>query len=457
MSANAHRTQRADLPTVMRLLGGLVRRNRRIFLIWVWLLPNLLKLLADNGGSVGWLMATSMTLAFVLGAQAGEGTGCREYRVLPVTGRDLWLTTWLNTTVVVPLILLMLKLLGLAYVAANSGNAFMTPETLLLSTLYDVSYAGALAWAMPRLPASTAVLRMGRPTLLPALVVMPLFFILAIGGPLFFARSLPTRVAEFSTPSTLALLLGLTMSVASLLAAPRKNTAAYAMWVRATAAPEPSPAPRRLADHFTGVLRIGWSHIVSVFVMVSVGYGAFLAAGPYVFPAPDGTNPRFLTGMFLVFTFMGISMFSIWTMWLRQLKVLPLSVSRVNALLVFTPFVTWAEAWLIVLLVHGVMGWPITEELSPLAIFAYAGLCAMTHALGFPFKGNVAGQTAASMIGSVAAATMAINLFAKPDSHTRLLVLAIGLASLGIAALINHYTLTRSTSSAMAYRPPRAI
>ncbi len=458
MSANAVELPRADVPTVMRLLRGLVRRNRRGLLQWIWLVPIGMNIFAKEDVSVGWLMAATMVLTFTMGAQSGMGVGCREHRVLPVTDRDLWVTTWLNTTIVVPLFFLALKLLGLGYVAASSGKIYLSPETLLLSTLYDAVYAGALTTMMPRLPGvgGAIVRRIGRPVFLPSLLIVPLFFIFANAGPLYFARTLPTHVADFSLASTFVLAVGLMLALAGLLTTPPRSNTAYAMWTRAEAAPESSPARRRLGDQLTGVLRIVWSHVVSTSVISVVGYGACLAAGP-LFPSRDVADLRFLTGMFLVFAFMGISMFGAWTQWARQLKVLPLSVRQVNALLVFTPIVTWAAVWLIVLLVHAVMGWPINEELSPLAVLAYAGLCAMSHALVLRSMGNTAGQTAASMVGVVAASAMAINLFENPDYLTRLLVLAIGLTSFGIAALINHYTLTRSTSTAMAYRRPRAI
>ncbi|MEO6221828.1 MAG: hypothetical protein ABIP90_01160, partial [Vicinamibacterales bacterium] len=80
-------------------------------------------------------------------------------------------------------------------------------------------------------------------------------------------------------------------------------------------------------------------------------------------------------------------------------------------------------------------------------------LCALTHALALWLKGSVAGQTAASMIGVISATGAAMALFEKPDMSTRLLLLMLGLLSLAVAAIINHYTLTRSTSSARAYRP----
>ena len=189
------------------------------------------------------------------------------------------------------------------------------------------------------------------------------------------------------------------------------------------------------------------------FVLAAVGIGATIAASPLV-PRPDPYAPRFLAGMFLIFTFMAISMSSVWASRARGLRVLPISVTQINTLFLLTPVLTWVEVWVMLLIVHAAIGLPINIELGPLAILMYAGFSALTHALGFRFSGSVAGQTVTTMMGIVAVVGSAMLLFERQAQSTRLLVLLTALACLAIAALINHYTLTRSTSSALAYRRP---
>jgi hypothetical protein len=221
---------------------------------------------------------------------------------------------------------------------------------------------------------------------------------------------------------------------------------------RLTSAVPATPAQPKQDDRLTGVFSIIWPHMRSTFVLTAVVIAAGMATVPFL-PPRDG-NPRFVTGMLLIFMFMGISMFSVWAPWARRLKVLPLSVKQVNALFVLTPVVTWVEIWLMVLLVHVTLRLPIGVELSPLAILAYAGLCAASHSLGLWLLGSVIGQTVASMAGFLSATGTALVLFEKPNQWTQASLLLIGLASLAVAALINHRTLTRSTSSARAYRSP---
>jgi hypothetical protein len=170
-------------------------------------------------------------------------------------------------------------------------------------------------------------------------------------------------------------------------------------------------------------------------------------------PKADPNAARFLAGMFVIVAFMGSSMASVWAPWARRLKVLPLSVTQVNALFVLTPLVTWLVIGLMVLGVHAALGLPINVELGPLAMLAYAGLCALTQAVGLWLKGSALGQSVSSTAGAVAAVSMAMALFEKPNAWTGVLLLLVCVSSMAIAALINHFILTRSTSSARAYRP----
>jgi len=106
--------------------------------------------------------------------------------------------------------------------------------------------------------------------------------------------------------------------------------------------------------------------------------------------------------------------------------------------------------WMAALLVHAVLEWPLPVELAPAAILMFAGLSSLTQAVGIPLNGSVGWHSLATMLGVGLAAGGAVLLFGVPDST--FLVPAAGTLSFVLAATINHFTLTRSTSSARTYR-----
>src|SRR5688572_7831470 len=94
--------------TVMRLTRDLIQPKNTLRLMLLGMLPALNNFIADHGIDTGWLMAGSMTAACAF-SLSGERVGRREYRVLPVTDRDLWVTRWVNATCVVPAGLILYK------------------------------------------------------------------------------------------------------------------------------------------------------------------------------------------------------------------------------------------------------------------------------------------------------------------------------------------------------------
>jgi hypothetical protein len=461
---------------VVRLTWGVVRRNRAGLLSLLWIGPMLMRTLAKETVSPVWLMAASMGVSFMLGL-SGEQVRCREHRVLPVTDRDLWVARWLYSALVAPGWMFILKCLGLA-LAAASGTTLMTVETLALSTLFDVVYSGALVAAPLLMPLVTRAmvrpldkipLPVGSPqrkavgllTVTVLAIVIPGFFLLGLGGPLFFARQLPTHLADFSSTSTIVLLTGVVMALAGLLSTPKQGgDRVLYREVPKAASPQPEvaeaalPRPieqRGFAGRFVGIASVAWSHVVTTLVATAIGYAIAIAACRF-FPEPAGSDPRFVDMMFLIFAMMGVTMWSVWSSRVRLLRILPMPIEVVNSLFVLTPLVTWLAMWLILLIAHAVMGWSIHEELGPHAVLMYAGFTSVTHALEQRFSGSAAGRSITGMVGIAGAGGIAFSFFGHHDLTARLSVIAIGLLCFVLAAVINHYTFTRSTSSARAYR-----
>ena len=390
-------------------------------------------------GSMGFACAASL---------GGERVGCREYRVLPVTDRDLWVTRWVNAACVVPAALLLVKgvLVGLA---AADGRTLFAPGTLLLSTLFDAVYAAAFLpvplWLDAKGPALAK--RFGTSAFLVSLTLLLFSMPAAMAAPFFFARSLPEHLDEFSTTGALTLGLGLALAMGALLWTPRNG--GVSMTVREGAAAIPHvPAKPDTGRSLKGIPVVLWSHAKPTFVAAVLAMSLAAAGAPFLPPRP--APERMVTGMFLAFAFLTISMTSVWGPWTRQLRVLPLSVRRVNALFVLTPLVTWLVVWIAALLVHALLGWPLHVELAPAAILTYAGLSALSHAVGTPLNGSTGWHSLATMLVVVLAVGGAVLLLVKPDFT--FLVMAAGILSFVLAATINHFTLTRSTSSARTYR-----
>jgi hypothetical protein len=438
--------------TRVRLAVSLARRSLRSWLIWVFMFPNAMRLLGDKDADVGWVMAASMGIAFLFGLEVAAKVDSREHRVLPVTHRDLWVTEWLTAAVSAPLVLLLLKSIG----AAMTGLAFISIETLLLSTLFDALYVSALLpvreWT---LSAVNRPLRLDAPAQsLPVSIAKLLFLapfpLLAAGAPLLFARQLPSSLSEFSTTSAILLMAAIVASVAAVIWTPSDREDTRLFQKAAPPAPAPLADQSKAATGLTGLATILWSHVKTTLVLTLVGIGMAMAAAPFL--PPRDFNARFLLSMFLVFTWIGVSLSSLWQPWILRLRLLPLTVHQVNALLVLTPLVTWIEIWLILCLTHVALRLPIPVELSPLAILSYAGLCAMTHALTQAFSKGPIGRMGAHGIGLLAAAGMAMSLLEIPGIQPRPVFALVAAASFLLATVINHHSLIRSSSSALANR-----
>lgn len=438
---------------VTRLLRHLVWRNRLSYLPWPCLMYMGWTEVARFGGDVTLLMASSMAVAILQGSQAAWGLDFREIRVLPITPRDRWVTTWLLSTLVVTSFLFVVKSVILTLAVVIEDTVLMTPETLLLSTIYDFAYAGAV------LPAGTLLGSAEHSRATPrGHLARPAWYMLAalwpigsLGLPFLSARALPAHVSEFTIGHVLVLLFGLSVSFIGLRWTPRAfGSLIYHVSTRPTTPARPV-ARRIFGDRFTGVARIAWRHATKTFILACAGIATAVVVGAFV-PLPKGF-PRFLSSMFLLVAFLGISMVSAWAPWARRLRVLPLSVTHVNALFLITPLLTWVEVWIVLLLAHAALGLPIGEELGPRAVLAYGGVCALTNALVFKVYGSLGGQLGVFML-LVTAPMLVLTLFEIPHEWVRFLLLLVGPVSLAVAAFVNHRTLTRSMSGSLAYQTP---
>jgi len=451
---------------VARLVIDVVWRNR-----WTYVLMSPMLILfwltyvAGGSGafSIG-MPALSLVATAVLGPSlAPVLMGLRELRHLPVTSRDIWRTTWVAAVILAPTFVLVTQTITALLFTVFGARPAVSIETMLLSSVYDVAWAGAL---LPLFPLSgylgRALSRHGR-----AVGALPLASPIALllgcfGLPMLISDALPTSVAAFTPATTPVLVACFAIAFAALVWTPQRG-APFGERGR----PRPAyilatdPMRKRLADRLTGIPRVT---VPSLLTTIAVVVGACIALAVYGVASGSGawwfvpraldpfdrayTGDRGLTYVLLVPCGL-IAMIGIWTPWARLLKVLPLSVRRINALLLITPFATWVWLWLVGLAVYSLAyGPPPTFRLD--LPFGLAGISALAHATLLRFQGRVPGI---AFIGAMLPPLLEGGL--RDGTSAQIAFSIIGAIALGVAAVINHRTLTLSTSSSSVYRRPQ--
>ena len=129
-----------------------------------------------------------------------------------------------------------------------------------------------------------------------------------------------------------------------------------------------------------------------------------------------------------------------------------MSVGQINALLLFSPFAAWAilllVGWSAYVFAYGTPGTLIIEF-----AFGMAGIAALVHAAQLRFQGGIGTFWIVAVIGGLLSQVMKAGLRDGTDVHVAFVLM--GAVALGAAAVVNHHTLTRSTSSSRAYGRPQ--
>lgn len=452
---------------VLRLVNDAVWRMRFLYLgtcfvmIAVWLVST------SGYAPPSTSVMASLMLAYMLGPMfANLNAGMRELRVLPVTRRQHWQTTWILSVLVGPIASLTSGLLAATILGLFAGSARIPPETLLLSGVYSMSYAGALlpiGPMMSRLGAGSSGGRAGWLWNL-ALALGVAGFIGGLVLPWFVAERLPVTTGDLTAPAVLGLAVCIFAAGATWFWTPapaaRPSQEAY----RAAAAGPGVTLP--VVNRFSGIASLAFPHGV---LTVTIALLAIAAAAAYPSIVDSGeaisaflrrnallpfdrTPVARMDSWAIMFAFIATST-GPWNAFARQLKVLPLATREINALLLLTPLVTWLLIWLVLIAAHAVALGSLPGDVRPdLLAFAW-GVTALVQSLALRFKRpgfffpwyvmpmGLAGNLIQSGISS-------------PDSVRLLTVfVATGAAALGLAAFINHRTLARSTSNANVYKP----
>ena len=453
---------------VARLVFDATWRNRWLYsMVVVMLLPFWLAFAVSSSNPLPIITSLSLIFAVVLGPMAVIATmGLRELRHLPVTNRDLWRATWVVGTVVAAGVLLVAKTVSALLVASFGGSPAVSAGTILLSTVYDFTWAGSVLPLFPLLGhAGHAVAHRGTLAALCADAAPTAAVLAGFGLPILVGDALPTRIGEF-TPATIGVLVaGLAIALGALAWTPERGVLAGERAQARRAVVLPGAATRaRLIDRLTGISRVAVPYLLTVFALpvgvclALAAYGVssgtapwwFVPHAPTVFDPAD-TGDRGLT-YFVLLPCAVVTMLGLWTPWARLLKVLPLSVRQINALLLLTPFAAWMILWLLGWAAYAfAYGTPPTSRVD--LAFGLAGIGALAHAALLRFQGSTAAVWVFVSIGGLMPLLLKVGV--REGTDPQIVFAMIGAIALCTAAFVNHHTLTRSTSSSRAYQRPQ--
>jgi len=414
----------------------------------------------DSAGVMQRAFRASLVAAFLLGplliAFAPEP---RAVWHMPISRRDHWRATWLLATVGPTLILGTGKLLGLLFTPGPGWLNFLS--SVSLSAVYDFVYTGIACGGIIVLARS----RHARPSawlLLPRLVVIIPMALLVGGGmlwPYLFRNRLPIRWSDLAPLSGTTLAAGLTIAVATYFHTAQPP--APGSWTRA--APGSGSTTRRppfdwmhgltglwrlLAREYLFSIGLGaflvltsglLVFVAGTFMQSSEGDGGFLAMQHLLLFDPSLTVQRGQVFDLLIWLALFVTtLVSRFPEIIRHLRVLPVGALRLNLLLVLWPALMVLTIWMALLALHlAVLGTPV-GSLRPGLFLALVGASAIARSvtLRWPrlsswfFIFVISGGPMVRMVDDISAWWF----------------VALGLAGIAAAAVLNHSTLTRSAT-----------
>ncbi len=453
---------------VARLVFDAIWRNRWLYsIVAVRFFPFWLAFAVSGSNPLPIITSLSLIFAVLLGPMAVIATmGLRELRHLPVTNRDLWRATWVVGTVVAAGVLLVSKTVSALLVAAFGGSPTVSAGAILLSTVYDFTWAGTVLPLFPLLGhAGHAVAHRGTLAASFAAAAPTAAVLAGFGLPILVGDALPTRPGEFTSATTGVLVAGLAIAFGALAWTPERGVLAGERAQARRAVVLPGAATRtRLIDRLTGISRVAVPYLLATpalaigACLALASYGVISGSGPWWFVPqaptvfdPSDTGDRGLS-YFVLLPCAVVTMQGLWTPWARLLKVLPLSVRQINALLLLTPFATWMILWLLGWSAYAfAYGTPPTLRVG--LAFGLAGIGALAHATLLRFQGSTAAVWVFVSIGALMPQLLKVGL--RDGTDPQIVFPVIGAMALCTAAFVNHHTLTRSTSSSRAYQRPQ--
>jgi hypothetical protein len=460
---------------VGKLVLDALWRGRSAYAMVLFIVPLGWLGIAKGGLPVSWGLMLSATLAYAFGSIGTiPAFGLRELKTLPVTNRDLWVASWVQSVVAIPLALALARNITLIAVWLIDGTVAVTVQTLLLLTLYDAAYAGALlpagpamGYALNHATNSASGWRSRWPWAVASIAGVAVF----MGGlaiPYLIAGSVPLTLDKFTPGTTFALGVLVACATGGLLWTPHRVGGA-GMRVAGTANPSASRQEHRprFTDQLTGIPRIAWP-LITMLLLASmttvagfIGYWTLFEQGSSLrsflqnnavllfetgfLPTPD------MGRLWILLAVVFITTSNPWQSFTKQFRILPLTPGRINALLIATPFVQWAVVWMVLILTHLAVIGSLPKQLRPDVFLLVGGGASFGQAMTIRY-GHKGHWWFIFLLGGLM--PMAERLSRSGlSAPAEVIMVGIGLAALSAAAWTNHRTLTRSTSSAKVYGP----
>lgn len=431
---------------VLYLLRDLLRRNWAIYALMGPTISVAWIPIALGHFEPRWGITLSLFSAAALGPMTSMTTiGLREIRLLPIRFRDLWTLTWLASTVVPALFVLLTSSAGVGLAVVFGGAARVDMGTPGLLSLYSYVFTNAVLVLLPALNYTSRNMQPGATTT--ALTVSILFLFLgSIGLPYLLAPYLPLSFDQFSLVPVAILGAGIAASFGVLAWRPSAGVGTGAANRSPTESHRSTP---RVMDGLTGVSRVLVPYLVLTSALTAV---TVAGCAWYVSFSGEGTVAALLGDSVVPMAYMLIGMASPWMPWARLLKHLPLEVRALNILLLSTPAMTWTVIAGTVLLLEPAVGAAVPAWFTPAAFMWFSGMNAMVNALAFRHQGTFGWVIFPAAVTGPIARGLARD--ALDPASLWLVLLAV--AAVAAAAWINHRTLTRCGSASRAFRRPAA-
>ena len=417
-------------------------------------------------------MAISLGFTFFVGPFLALGAlAGREFQILPISSRQVWLATWLLATVGATICATAGRLIVL--LTAASAGRHVDTRLLFAGGLTDFIFCGACMGVVAAVSGSSSLMRVFRRVLVvptPVIVVL-----LAAIGAIVVPGITAVRLARTGGDDMGVLLvvaLGLTLTVIGYRHRPGSWTAARQPTKRADMRPSPGTprAPRGHVASLAGdrvvpgiglsgmrlllsreLLWIGGGVIV---VLVSVALiGAVLkgtAATGHAFADTFGGRLRFnYAGGYAPwvradwFALLILNGRNAVAPMLRHLRTQPIAAWRLNACVLGLALPLWVSATGTYLAIHAALVGRVPAVSS--SIVLGIGMTAMAHALQLP-TGRAFASSAAGMplvAGGLTAALIRLPAPLDVLSHPAI----VGGLLVAAAAVINHLHLTRWTTA----------